>query len=61
MALSGLLRLGLAGYDVGGRLFHAGFIVAVEGIELVGVVIAGLQNGWWGVGERILFDPPPAS
>ena len=32
------VRLGLVGYGVGGRYFHAPFIVAAEGVELVGVV-----------------------
>ena len=32
------LRLGLVGYGTGGRFFHAPFIAAAEGIELVGVV-----------------------
>lgn len=32
------LRIGLVGYGVGGRFFHAPFIEAAEGVELVGVV-----------------------
>lgn len=32
------LRLGLVGYGVGGRFFHAPFMEAAEGVELVGVV-----------------------
>ncbi len=32
------MRIGLVGYGVGGRYFHAPFIVAAEGCELVGVV-----------------------
>ncbi|HHV20975.1 MAG TPA: Gfo/Idh/MocA family oxidoreductase [Propionibacterium sp.] len=32
------LRLGLVGYGLGGRLFHAPFIAAAEGVELVGAV-----------------------
>lgn len=32
------MRLGLVGYGVGGRFFHAPFIVAADGVELVGVV-----------------------
>jgi predicted dehydrogenase len=32
------LRLGIVGYSVGGRLFHAPFVQAAEGIELAGVV-----------------------
>ncbi|GAC66718.1 Gfo/Idh/MocA family oxidoreductase [Gordonia soli] len=32
------MRLGLAGYGVGGRWFHAPYIQAVEAIELAGVV-----------------------
>lgn len=35
---AGPVRLGLVGYGVGGRLFHAPFIDAADGIELVGVV-----------------------
>lgn len=32
------MRLGLVGFGVGGRYFHAPFIRAAEGVELVGVV-----------------------
>ncbi len=32
------MRLGLVGYGVGGRFFHAPFIEAAEGLELAGVV-----------------------
>jgi predicted dehydrogenase len=32
------MRIGLVGYGVGGRYFHAPFIVAAEGCELAGVV-----------------------
>ncbi|NQX26619.1 Gfo/Idh/MocA family oxidoreductase [Microbacteriaceae bacterium VKM Ac-2854] len=32
------MRLGLVGYGVGGRYFHAPFIAATPGIELVGIV-----------------------
>lgn len=32
------MRLGLVGYGAGGRYFHAPFIAAAEGVELVGVV-----------------------
>ena len=32
------MRLGLVGYGTGGKNFHAPFIAAVKGIELVGVV-----------------------
>jgi predicted dehydrogenase len=32
------MRLGLVGYGVGGRFFHAPFIVAADGVELAGVV-----------------------
>jgi predicted dehydrogenase len=32
------LRLGLVGYGVGGRFFHAPFIEAASGVELAGVV-----------------------
>ena len=49
------LRLGLVGYGVGGRYFHAPFIAAAEGIELAGVVTrsprrrAELASDWPGV------------
>jgi predicted dehydrogenase len=33
-----VVRIGLVGYGVGGRYFHAPYIVAAEGCELVGVV-----------------------
>ncbi|NQZ32668.1 MAG: Gfo/Idh/MocA family oxidoreductase [Oceanospirillaceae bacterium] len=32
------MRLGLVGYGVGGRCFHAPFIMAATGVELVGIV-----------------------
>lgn len=32
------MRIGLVGYGLGGRLFHAPFIAAAEGVELVGAV-----------------------
>ena len=32
------MRLGLVGYGVGGRCFHAPFIAAARGVELAGVV-----------------------
>jgi predicted dehydrogenase len=32
------MRIGLVGYGDGGRLFHAPYIVAADGVELVGVV-----------------------
>ncbi len=32
------MRIGLVGYGVGGRLFHAPYIQAADGAELVGVV-----------------------
>ena len=32
------MRVGLVGYGVGGRYFHAPFIEAADGCELVGVV-----------------------
>lgn len=40
------IRLGLVGYGVGGKYFHAPFIRAAEGVELVGVVArsAGKQE-----------------
>ena len=33
-----MIRLGLVGYGVGGRYFHAPFIQAADGVDLVGVV-----------------------
>ena len=30
------MRLGLVGYGVGGRYFHAPFIAAAKGVELAG-------------------------
>ena len=38
------MRLGLVGYGVGGRFFHAPFIEAAEGVELVGVVTRSSQR-----------------
>lgn len=32
------MRLGLVGYGVGGRFFHAPFVEAADGVELVGIV-----------------------
>lgn len=32
------MRLGLVGYGMGGRYFHAPFVAAAEGVELAGVV-----------------------
>jgi predicted dehydrogenase len=32
------MRLGLVGYGVGGRFFHAPFVAAADGVELAGVV-----------------------
>ncbi|WP_026928159.1 Gfo/Idh/MocA family protein [Granulicoccus phenolivorans] len=32
------MRIGLVGYGLGGRIFHAPYIAAAEGVELVGVV-----------------------
>lgn len=49
------LRLGLVGYGVGGRFFHAPFIEAADGVELVGVVTRSVrrreevQQDWPGV------------
>jgi predicted dehydrogenase len=34
----GQMRLGLVGYGVGGRFFHAPFVEVAEGLELAGVV-----------------------
>ena len=33
-----MIRLGLVGYGLGGRFFHAPFVAAAEGIELAGIV-----------------------
>lgn len=38
------MRLGLVGYGMGGRYFHAPFILAAEGCELVGVVARSPQK-----------------
>ena len=38
MINGGVVRLGIVGYGVGGRYFHAPFVVAAEGVELVGIV-----------------------
>ena len=38
------MRIGLVGYGVGGRYFHAPFIVAAEECELVGVVARAPQR-----------------
>src|SRR2546423_6443493 len=38
------MRLGLVGYGVGGRFFHAPFVVAADGVELVGVVTRSPQR-----------------
>ena len=32
------MRIGLVGYGVGGRYFHAPHIMAAKGVDLVGVV-----------------------
>ncbi|MCP2177525.1 Gfo/Idh/MocA family protein [Williamsia maris] len=32
------MRIGVVGYGTGGRLFHVPYVVAAEGVELVGVV-----------------------
>lgn len=32
------MRIGIVGYGVGGRLFHAPFIAAAKGLDLVGIV-----------------------
>lgn len=39
-----VVRLGLVGYGAGGRYFHAPFIEAADGIELVGVVTRSPQR-----------------
>ena len=38
------MRIGLVGYGVGGRYFHAPFILAAGGCELVGVVARSAQR-----------------
>ena len=38
------MRLGLVGYGAGGRFFHAPFIDAADGVELVGVVTRSPQR-----------------
>jgi predicted dehydrogenase len=38
------VRLGLVGYGAGGRYFHAPFIAAADGVELVGVVTRSPQR-----------------
>jgi predicted dehydrogenase len=38
------MRLGLVGYGAGGRFFHAPFVVAADGVELVGVVTRSPQR-----------------
>lgn len=38
------MRIGLVGYGAGGRKFHAPYIDAAEGIELVGVVTTNEQR-----------------
>lgn len=38
------MRLGLVGYGLGGRYFHAPFVVAADGVELAGVVTRSPQR-----------------
>lgn len=38
------IRLGLVGYGVGGRYFHAPYIDAADGVELVGIVARAEQT-----------------
>ena len=38
------MRIGLVGYGVGGRYFHAPFIEAADGCEFVGVVARSPQR-----------------
>src|SRR4029078_12806588 len=38
------MRIGLVGYGVGGRYFHAPFIQAAEGCELTGIVARSPQR-----------------
>lgn len=38
------MRIGLVGYGLGGRMFHAPYIEAAEGVELVGAVTRNLAR-----------------
>lgn len=38
------VRLGLVGYGVGGRYFHAPFVEAAQGVELAGIVTRSAQR-----------------
>ena len=38
------MRLGLVGYGMGGRYFHAPFVVAAQGVQLAGVVTRSTQR-----------------
>lgn len=38
------MRMGLVGYGLGGRVFHAPFIEAAEGVELIGAVTRNPQR-----------------
>jgi predicted dehydrogenase len=44
VGLGGIVRIGLVGYGVGGRYFHAPFIQAAKGCELAGVVARSPQR-----------------
>jgi predicted dehydrogenase len=44
MRLGGIVRIGLVGYGVGGRYFHAPYIQAAEECELAGVVARSPQR-----------------
>lgn len=47
------LRLGLVGYGVGGRFFHAPFVEAADGVELVGVVTRSARRR-----DEVAYDWP---
>lgn len=50
-----MTRIGLVGYGVGGRLFHTPYLLAAEGIELVGIVTTAPARR-----EQALVDAPGA-
>lgn len=50
-----MTRIGLVGYGVGGRLFHTPYLLAAEGVELVGIVTTAPARR-----EQALVDAPSA-
>lgn len=42
--MAAIMRLGVVGYGVGGRVFHTPFIEAAEGGELAGVATRSAQR-----------------